>query len=65
MIKVVASDALAPDTAIVYSGPPSAEGELEIQRRAAAGEDFGTVYAEVMVRERRAVKIVFTPGAAK
>lgn len=58
--RIISSDAIPEDAALVYAGAPSMAGVLEIQQRADAGEDFGTVYCEVMVRERKAFKITFS-----
>jgi len=60
-IKIIASDALAPDTILLVSPGLSPEGEIEARRRIRFGEDEQKVMAEIMVRERRAVAIKVRP----
>ena len=54
-LTVIADPGIPEDAAMLISGGPSLEGCNEIADRFLAGEDLSTVYAEVMVREKRVV----------
>lgn len=60
-IRVVAIDGLPEDSGLLISAPMSEAGADEFNRRVDAGEDRATVYVEILLRERKIVRLTFTP----